>query len=274
MICMSRRSTRKSRPAIAVTFFPAKVTLPVVGSISRRINHPRVLLPDPDSPTRPRVSPASMENETSSTARVTRVLPPSQAASLENTFVRLRASRRGTTGIVAKNPFTAEDARPRSSKNRDAANRVSIVVRSEVVAFPLLPLSSLQHCRRAALGRVELRGITDRRDLGEVVELQRRDPADSDRASRLRIRDDFEAKRRELLHGLRRLVGELELQQHFAVFIGGAARALAIFRRDLRGDRLDADAVHHLLQTGRELEVGARLFRVFLRRGLGSGSIV
>ncbi len=48
---------------------------PEVGSIRRRIKRPSVLLPDPDSPTKPKVSPDSMSKETSSTARTSPLAP-------------------------------------------------------------------------------------------------------------------------------------------------------------------------------------------------------
>ena len=43
------------------------------GGSRRRMVSASVLLPEPDSPTMPSVSPASMRSETSSTARTTRV---------------------------------------------------------------------------------------------------------------------------------------------------------------------------------------------------------
>src|SRR5438477_11844733 len=70
--------------------------LPDVGSISRRIRRPSVLLPEPDSPTRPRVSPAWISRQTWSTARTPAdaaagLLP--QAASVgKKIFVRSRIS--------------------------------------------------------------------------------------------------------------------------------------------------------------------------------------
>src|SRR5262245_8098014 len=68
MICISFRSARSERLSSAVTLRPWKLTSPDVGSISRRIERPVVDLPQPDSPTRPSVSPAMMSNDTSSTA--------------------------------------------------------------------------------------------------------------------------------------------------------------------------------------------------------------
>ncbi len=68
MICMSRRSARSERLSSVVTFLSLNMTSPAVGSISRRMQRPVVDLPHPDSPTRPSVSPASTEKDTSSTA--------------------------------------------------------------------------------------------------------------------------------------------------------------------------------------------------------------
>src|ERR1700722_2187588 len=47
---------------------PSKNTPPEVGSTKRRMERPTVVLPEPDSPTRPITSPGWMVNDTSSTA--------------------------------------------------------------------------------------------------------------------------------------------------------------------------------------------------------------
>src|SRR5258707_11440849 len=68
MICMSRRSARSAALSSAVTFLPLNHTSPEVGSMSRRMQRPVVDLPQPDSPTSPRVSPASSSKLTPLTA--------------------------------------------------------------------------------------------------------------------------------------------------------------------------------------------------------------
>src|SRR5262245_22484380 len=68
MICISLRRARSARLSMAVTALSWKRTSPEVGSMRRRIDRPVVDLPHPDSPTRPRVSPAMMSKVTSSTA--------------------------------------------------------------------------------------------------------------------------------------------------------------------------------------------------------------
>ena len=50
------------------TLSPSKKTSPEVGVYRRSRDLPTVVLPQPDSPTRPRVSPGLMEKETPSTA--------------------------------------------------------------------------------------------------------------------------------------------------------------------------------------------------------------
>src|SRR5437764_3900700 len=68
MICMSRRRSFSSRLLASKMLRPSKVTSPLVAGISRRMVRPTVVLPQPDSPTRPRVSPGLMAKLTSSTA--------------------------------------------------------------------------------------------------------------------------------------------------------------------------------------------------------------
>src|SRR5262245_23610771 len=68
MICMSRRRARSDRLSSVVTFLFSNQTSPDVGSMRRRMQRPVVDLPHPDSPTRPRVSPAMMSKLTPSTA--------------------------------------------------------------------------------------------------------------------------------------------------------------------------------------------------------------
>ena len=68
MICMSRRSAWNAAGPSAVTLRPSNQISPAVGSISRRMQRPVVDFPEPDSPTNPSVSPASMSKLTPSTA--------------------------------------------------------------------------------------------------------------------------------------------------------------------------------------------------------------
>src|ERR1700682_2501485 len=57
MICISRLNARSSDVPIELTSRPSNLISPDVGSMRRRIVRPVVVLPHPDSPTTPRVSP-------------------------------------------------------------------------------------------------------------------------------------------------------------------------------------------------------------------------
>src|SRR5437660_6269132 len=68
MICRCRRCSRIALFERLARSRSRNNTCPDVGSIKRRIARPRVDLPQPDSPTKPSVSPARMSRETPSTA--------------------------------------------------------------------------------------------------------------------------------------------------------------------------------------------------------------
>jgi hypothetical protein len=67
----------------AVTSLPSNQTSPEVGSIRRRMQRPVVLLPQPDSPTRPSVSPAIRSKLTPLTAWTLSTSRPSQPPVIE-----------------------------------------------------------------------------------------------------------------------------------------------------------------------------------------------
>src|SRR6266851_5724166 len=103
---MSRRRRRISPRPAASRSCPSKRMLPDVGAMRRSVRRPSVLLPDPDSPTRPSVSPAWMSSDTSSTARTSygepRAFPAKTDWACGKIFVRLRISSRGIERIVAE----------------------------------------------------------------------------------------------------------------------------------------------------------------------------
>ena len=68
MICIRRRYLRSSPGSSVVRSTPSKRTDPLVASRSRIIARPIVLLPQPDSPTRPSVSPRRTAKVVPSTA--------------------------------------------------------------------------------------------------------------------------------------------------------------------------------------------------------------
>ena len=68
MYWMSRRSRRYSRPVDLARSLPSKRTEPLVGLSRPTSMRPIVVLPQPDSPTRPSVSPLRMSKDTPATA--------------------------------------------------------------------------------------------------------------------------------------------------------------------------------------------------------------
>ena len=63
-----------------MTSWPSKETVPEEGGMRPRIMRATVLLPEPDSPTSPRVSPRAMEKETRSTTHFSWLAPRHPAA--------------------------------------------------------------------------------------------------------------------------------------------------------------------------------------------------
>ena len=74
MICIRRRMRRSSLAETLVRSTPSNFTDPSVASRRRISARPVVLLPQPDSPTRPSVSPLRISKLTSSTARTSPLL--------------------------------------------------------------------------------------------------------------------------------------------------------------------------------------------------------
>ena len=97
MICMSRRSFCISPPPAFITSMPSKVTEPDVASMRRSTARPVVDLPQPLSPTRPRVSPFSTAKLTPSTAYTVPVWRLRTPDLIGKCFLRSRTSRRLTT---------------------------------------------------------------------------------------------------------------------------------------------------------------------------------
>src|SRR5918994_3065947 len=95
MICILRRISRIADPDKADNSRPSKLTVPPVGSISRTRHRPRVVLPQPDSPTNPSVSPLSTSRLTPSIAFTYSRAPPSRPARTGKHFVRSLTSSKG-----------------------------------------------------------------------------------------------------------------------------------------------------------------------------------
>src|SRR3989441_6235400 len=69
IICILRRTRRRRQPRRRVMSVPSKTTLPAVTGSKAVIRRARVDFPQPDSPTRPTVSPRRISRSTPSTAR-------------------------------------------------------------------------------------------------------------------------------------------------------------------------------------------------------------
>ncbi len=98
MICISLRSVLRAAPEAEKTSTPSKVTVPAVAGMSRRIVLPTVVLPQPDSPTSPSVSPLLMWNEMSLTALT---CPAVSWRSPDLTGNQVRSSLTSRSGWVA-----------------------------------------------------------------------------------------------------------------------------------------------------------------------------
>src|SRR4029077_2944487 len=100
MICMSRQRARNSPPDNAVVSLPSNQISPEVGSISRRMQRPVVVLPQPDSPTRPSVSPRPISKLTPSTALTTAGRPPKSPPPTSKCFTRFSTRRIGSDVLM------------------------------------------------------------------------------------------------------------------------------------------------------------------------------
>ena len=68
IICILARADRSCLPDAAARSLPWKITRPDAGLISRSTARPKVVFPEPDSPTMPRVSPGLRLNDALLTA--------------------------------------------------------------------------------------------------------------------------------------------------------------------------------------------------------------
>ncbi len=93
---MSRRAALSSRLLSSKSGLPSNVTLPDVGGSRRRMTLPSVVLPQPDSPTRPSVSPSVTVKLTPSTARTApSLLMPMRPPRISKCFTRSSTASRG-----------------------------------------------------------------------------------------------------------------------------------------------------------------------------------
>ena len=125
MSCRSRRLRRSSPPCSLDMSTPPSVTVPELGRSSATIILPIVVLPHPDSPTRPNVVPAGTEKETSDTAWTAATLRWRIAPEVIGySFTRLRMSSSGAVPspfATASTACSVTARRPSGVTSRPAA---------------------------------------------------------------------------------------------------------------------------------------------------------
>ena len=132
MIWKSRRPRRRSPRLSFVTSLPSNRIAPEVGFSSATTSRPIVVLPQPDSPTRPNVSPSRTEKETSETALTLPILRCRTAPAVTgNSLTRLVDLDDHLAGRELVDPFQGDPARlggvddaKRAPGRRGAAHRV------------------------------------------------------------------------------------------------------------------------------------------------------
>jgi hypothetical protein len=102
MICISRLSARSSDVPIDLTSRPSNLISPDVGSIRRRIARPVVVLPQPDSPTTPSVSPRATSKDTSFTAFTAPTCRDRTPFLIGNSFRRFRTDTSGSIAFMRR----------------------------------------------------------------------------------------------------------------------------------------------------------------------------
>src|SRR5499425_824582 len=102
--CTERRYARSLPPSSAWRSCPSKRMTPPVGRSSISTILAVVVLPQPDSPTTPRVLPGSIEKEMSSTARTTATSRESRPRFTGKCFTRFLASRTGPAMVASASP--------------------------------------------------------------------------------------------------------------------------------------------------------------------------
>src|SRR5215203_2960845 len=84
---------------------------------------PSVVFPQPDSPTKPKVSPARTEKETPSTARIVNALPPRRPPPTLKYLVRFSTSRIGRSPAAAMSACAMAITRPAPTQHRSGRPR-------------------------------------------------------------------------------------------------------------------------------------------------------
>ena len=113
IICMSRRCRRMFSLLNSNRSAPAKRTCPAVASISRSMSLPSVVLPQPLSPTTPKVSPRPIVRSTPSTALTWACTRPQNPSRTGKYFLRPLTSTKGAAWLIRPLPSNSPpSARP------------------------------------------------------------------------------------------------------------------------------------------------------------------
>src|SRR5258708_4769009 len=121
IICRLRRIARSFSPRIELNSSPSNRTRPAVSGISWATSRPRVDLPQPDSPTNPRVSPRLIWNDTPSTAWTFWPNPAGKCLTTSST------STSGASSIT-RLPLGYEVAGTRAGADIDQVGRAHLLV--------------------------------------------------------------------------------------------------------------------------------------------------
>src|SRR5215470_8989658 len=116
--CTERRYARRLPPSSAWRSWPSKRMTPPVGRSSSSTILAVVVLPQPDSPTTPRVRPGSIENEMSSTARTTATSREIRPRLTGKCLTRFLASRTGPAMVASASPRDRRRRQPAAARLR------------------------------------------------------------------------------------------------------------------------------------------------------------
>src|SRR5579884_1323371 len=148
---MRARCSWSASPVSCTRSLPSKRIWPEVGSISRSTTLPKVVLPEPDSPTKPYEVPAGIDMLTSSTALTS---PTRWLKSPPRIGKYLRRSRTSSNGCACGCPFEFASTIARHSDLLSL--RLLVLVRRQQVrpcaavvevAGDLCPVADRLHCR-------------------------------------------------------------------------------------------------------------------------------
>ena len=112
MYCICGRKSRRLSRSRSNIFRPRNLTSPLVLFCSRRMVCPKVVLPEPDSPTKPTASPGNISKLTSLTPRTVWVVREKKPSCDTKYFLRCLTSTKGSSGFANAIGLSRESLRP------------------------------------------------------------------------------------------------------------------------------------------------------------------